>query len=102
MTDTTETAATPEVAQPAKKEKKAKPAEKQQEKKPRELKGMMVSLKRAIIADPEMDIDALLAKLKGEGFTPSRSSVATIAADFRHSCRVLDDAGIKGLKAIIK
>jgi cell division septation protein DedD len=112
--ETTEQTATPEtapaaqpegdtlvVAEPTPKKKEAAKKPAKEPKAPRPLQGMMVSLKMLVFASPSLPIDDLVAQLKEEGFTPSRSSVATIKADFIHSVRVLDACGIKGLKSLL-
>lgn len=54
--------------------------------------GMMVSLKKLVIASPEQKVEELVKALHAQGFTSAtKSSVSTIRADFLHSCRVLSE-----------
>jgi uncharacterized protein YdhG (YjbR/CyaY superfamily) len=59
-------------------------------------------MKRLVIADPKATIDQIAEKLKGAGFTPSKSTIGTIRSDFIHSCRILAELDTSAVKAILK
>jgi hypothetical protein len=83
-------------AKKAKAPKKAKAANGTGERKQRELKqGMVFALKGHVLKNPSITDEALMAKLKSDGFDPAESSVATFRQDFVHSLRFLNLNGYK-------
>jgi len=82
----------------AKKAKKTPKAKKEANgpKAPRALKqGMVFALKGFVLKNPGITDEDLMAKLKGDGFKPAESSVATFRQDFVHSLRFLNLQGYK-------
>lgn len=48
-----------------------------------------------LAANPDMTLDDIMRRLKRyEEFTVSRISVSAIMTEFRHTCRILREAGL--------
>jgi hypothetical protein len=58
-----------------------------------------VTIKEAMLDDPNMTVDDIVKKLSKKGTTVSKVTVANVRSDFRHSLKVLADNGkLKGVK----
>lgn len=95
--------------EPAPKKKKSKPAdddddEEDEPKKKKAAKieakpsGVKVAIKKAIIEDPEITVDALIKKLGKGGAPVSKVTVSNVRAEFRHTLKFLKSEGkLKGI-----
>ena len=56
-------------------------------------RGAITALKKIMLKNPDIKMDKLETELKNKGFTPSRTTIDSFAADFRNSLRVLKEVG---------
>lgn len=62
---------------------------------PEGLPSLRTEVKRMLAANPDMTLDDIMRRLKRyEEFTVSRISVSAIMTEFRHTCRILREAGL--------
>jgi len=80
-------------AAPAKKAAAAKPAA-DKAAGPKKVSGIKVAIKMAIIKQPGISLEDLIGKLEKDGEKVSRYTTASIRSEFRHSLRVLNQAGV--------
>jgi hypothetical protein len=67
---------------------------------PRKPVGSQTAIKQFLLKDPNTTVDDLLKKCEAQGFSPSKMAVGSIRSGFRHSLKVIIEAGgiPKGLK----
>lgn len=55
--------------------------------------GAQTMIKQLMIKDPKLTVDQLLEKLNAKGYSPTPLAVSSIRSGFRHSLKVIKDAG---------